>query len=902
MEFDVRSIVYFIILLDLLIATVYLMRSQNKILNSFYAIQIKANHSRCKPVEIAKHHVIFYPLSSSYHYEYRYELNLKQNSSNESRLILLLTGRGRSCIDWWGFSVGDKILSKMRSAGYSILALCTNKKDYTVRMPIQKNRDVYWIDVTFRMWMKSIYLKEFQHYPRLYLFGLSQGSRMGSLLSRVLPIQAQILYIYPGYKPSLLIHSDYDREIQNRLVLDPIFANWFYFDFCSRKSFITNNYCLFHNQSKNYFNPVPPTYFIHATNDRLLKLDHYLQLIFDIRKDAFRLGGSLLTHNESIKLSISTPVPISSDYMHKNFNKWFCKPWSSQFFYKHHTKAKYITKNRTLNTCWCMKINFLYYTQFPNVTKTWSDIEQHHFHDYVQDWKRFRFDICEEICGDLYGQHSMTSQHLDRTVDWLNEIDTYRSKYKIEDLLRRPLRIWMYNKSELIQNDHYRNYSTTMKTDCGRNVHANQMYSVEYILQDYFQRLKNIYPKSQHDIIWSKDPLLADYYIIPHDYACMALDHYRSTLTDFEYRAFYKRLNHEYFLPLLINIEKLFPFWNMTFGSNHLIAFTLGKNMGVVQNRTIQDRLKNVIQLGLTGFRQDLLPYYAQPLYLHRNITPIYRHNYDIIIPPFNRLQRLNNKPVTMNYDWNQWYRQKKNLLFFAGTVNKSNSQDSVRQRFSSFVRETIGEKRIYKNKTIFGKKELNTLIFIDGYQTSNNYVNSIRSSIFHLCLEGVSPWSPRLYESISFGAIPLILAESIVLPFERFIDWHSFSVIINVETMTNMIDSIKNIQNFENYVQQKLINETSFFHAFRWPYSAIDEKYDQHVFLSDEDLNGRRVNVLHYLSLELRCRRLEQFYGLTSDSLSISSGNAKQYVCSKYSSICPCEYEQRRLGLAEYF
>ncbi|CAF1607865.1 unnamed protein product [Adineta ricciae] len=99
------------------------------------------------------------------------------------------------------------------------------------------------------------------------------------------------------------------------------------------------------------------------------------------------------------------------------------------------------------------------------------------------------------------------------------------------------------------------------------------------------------------------------------------------------------------------------------------------KNMGIVQDRSIEDYLKNVIQLGLTGFRQDLFPINAKPLYLHRNVTTTYRHNYDIIIPPFNRSQHLSSG---VRHNWKKWYDQKKNPLLFTGTINKTDLPGSV--------------------------------------------------------------------------------------------------------------------------------------------------------------------------------------------------------------------------------
>ena len=70
--------------------------------------------------------------------------------------------------------------------------------------------------------------------------------------------------------------------------------------------------------------------------------------------------------------------------------------------------------NRKLKTCWCVERNFLYYTQFPNVTRTWAAIEQQHFHDYIKDSKTFRVDLCEQICGDLHAFHSMISLHVEK--------------------------------------------------------------------------------------------------------------------------------------------------------------------------------------------------------------------------------------------------------------------------------------------------------------------------------------------------------------------------------------------------------------------------------------------------------------------------------------------------------
>jgi hypothetical protein len=59
-------------------------------------------NSTCIPPNQMKPQVKFYKLSSnhSYHYEYLYELSKRSTSSSPSRLIVLLAGWSRKCIDW----------------------------------------------------------------------------------------------------------------------------------------------------------------------------------------------------------------------------------------------------------------------------------------------------------------------------------------------------------------------------------------------------------------------------------------------------------------------------------------------------------------------------------------------------------------------------------------------------------------------------------------------------------------------------------------------------------------------------------------------------------------------------------------------------------------------------------
>ena len=305
-----------------------------------------------------------------YHYEFRYEL--QNPKSNESRLILLLTGRDRTAIDWWTSSVERRIVSAMLTSGYSVLAISSKRRYYDVNVPIDKNLDIKWIYLSLQRWINEIYHKQFQHYPRLYLYGLSRGARFAALLSRVLPVQAQILYIITGNGEGLLTRSDYDLTIRTRLTVDPIFSNWFYFHFCYfnetlnvlndlcpfRQSYLNQSRKNFHS-SKNYFNSVPPTYFVHLARDHRSNMLKYEKLITNIRNDSVRLGGTLLNHSDALKLYVAHPLEVSPFTMQQYFDKWACKPSSSKLFYEHYRNpVLYNATNTTFQTCTVHKNRF----------------------------------------------------------------------------------------------------------------------------------------------------------------------------------------------------------------------------------------------------------------------------------------------------------------------------------------------------------------------------------------------------------------------------------------------------------------------------------------------------------------------------------------------------------------
>ena len=58
----------------------------------------------------------------------------------------------------------------------------------------------------------------------------------------------------------------------------------------------------------------------------------------------------------------------------------------------------------------------------------------------------------------------------------------------------------------------------------------------------------------------------------------------------------------------------------------------------------------------------------------------------------------------------------------------------------------------------------------------------------FCICVRGFSSWSPRLYDAITSGCIPVIFSDGIILPFENLgVDWSKFSVRIREEDVLSV-------------------------------------------------------------------------------------------------------------------
>ena len=186
-------------------------------------------------------------------------------------------------------------------------------------------------------------------------------------------------------------------------------------------------------------------------------------------------------------------------------------------------------------------------------------------------------------------------------------MDSLRRSLQFEEYLTRPLRIWMYDKDSL--TTHAEHFFQGLAGSVTSN--AYQIYSPEYYIQDYFQRLNDSSMLSRRNLQWSDDPLLADYFIVPCNFMFFYFNHQPTTMTAGQFKNLLVKLNENYLEKLLARVHAIFPYWTMTeradhAGDNHIIALLADERMELLHEK-IQTLLTNVIRLTFTGNRQDLL-------------------------------------------------------------------------------------------------------------------------------------------------------------------------------------------------------------------------------------------------------------------------------------------------------
>merc|ERR1711920_200842 len=77
---------------------------------------------------------------------------------------------------------------------------------------------------------------------------------------------------------------------------------------------------------------------------------------------------------------------------------------------------------------------------------------------------------------------------------------------------------------------------------------------------------------------------------------------------------------------------------------------------------------------------------------------------------------------------------------------------------------------------------------------TMESHWTNLQKTRYALHIYGSQPFSPRLFEAIVAGAVPIIISPGFVLPFEEVLDWAKFSVRVDPAQAGSVYDIINDL------------------------------------------------------------------------------------------------------------
>lgn len=136
---------------------------------------------------------------------------------------------------------------------------------------------------------------------------------------------------------------------------------------------------------------------------------------------------------------------------------------------------------------------------------------------------------------------------------------------------------------------------------------------------------------------------------------------------------------------------------------------------------------------------------------------------------------------------------ERKYLMSFIGsyssTIYLTNIREQIYDKLSNhpdcYIVRRYGwhyNNPVYKNKKTNVSDEI-------------EYKNIMEETKFSLCPSGSGPNSFRIWESMSFGSIPVILADTLILPEIKNINWKCFFIIWKEKDIDNLYDYLLKIK-----------------------------------------------------------------------------------------------------------
>lgn len=100
----------------------------------------------------------------------------------------------------------------------------------------------------------------------------------------------------------------------------------------------------------------------------------------------------------------------------------------------------------------------------------------------------------------------------------------------------------------------------------------------------------------------------------------------------------------------------------------------------------------------------------------------------------------------------------------------------------------------IYGQRGWVHEKRTEECLWLDHHVPFAQYLTYYSQSKYYFHFPGSSEWSPRLFEGMWFGAVPVVVYEQYTLPFSDLLDWTKFAVLVPMDKIQQTYDILKSI------------------------------------------------------------------------------------------------------------
>jgi hypothetical protein len=138
---------------------------------------------------------------------------------------------------------------------------------------------------------------------------------------------------------------------------------------------------------------------------------------------------------------------------------------------------------------------------------------------------------------------------------------------------------------------------------------------------------------------------------------------------------------------------------------------------------------------------------------------------------------------------------ERKYLTSFIGQYDKNcyltNVRDCIFKIFSTYSNSFIKRRGEWHYEGIVYRNKQETNI-----DNEQEYIDNMLETKFSLCPSGSGPNSIRIWESMSFGTIPVILADTLILPEIDNIDWSNYFILWKESELNTLNEYLKLMSN----------------------------------------------------------------------------------------------------------